>query len=251
MLQLNELSSTIQVPFAIPTNFSSGQVLFAASSSSSGEVIVDFVSASLYCAEASTTAAAAAFVATGIEPLVVPLQIERAVFAFVPAEHASNSDVCWSDTKLSEMISGQTLIVDGSWSLFDDAQEHDFSSVVMQTSDSLPMSLERDTSISVVAVVGSTILISAFCSAPSCVTTWVISKHFDIDITNSSSGQNGRFNPRPHHGGGKFRVCCVLHLIFLSCSKLFVVLLFCRFVFDSHHHKCLGFRCSLGYTALL
>ena len=206
MLQLNSISASIQLPFTVAGNFSSGQVSFATSSSSSANMMVDFMSSTLHCADPSTISAAVASVVTGVRPVIFPLQIDKAVFAFTPSNRAVTADACWSRVMLSESISGQHIIVDGSWSLFDRSQSWGAMRVVLQTSGSSAVHLKRDTSVSAVALVGSMVTIAAACTTPSCVVTWVISKHFDIDITNSSSGQSGRFIPRPHHGGGKFRV---------------------------------------------
>jgi hypothetical protein len=247
ILQLNSLSAIIQIPFALPLNVSSGKVLFATSTSLSGELIVDFMAGSLHCSESSATSAAASYVATGTKPAVNQLQVDDAIFAFVPSLPQTHIDICWSQPTLLDLVSGQTLAVDGSWSLFDYADDLSAMGVIMQKPGAPPMELQRDTSISMVALIGSTIMLSASCSFPACAVTWVISKRFDLDITNSSSGQNGRFNPRPHHGGGIFRVNSMQFMFwvlfaFKSWSRCVFGLLLCKF---------LGSHCSWVYTVSL
>jgi len=244
MLRLNALSASFQFPFAVPANFSSGRVSFATSASLASDFVFDLFSGSLHCADAAFTAAAVASIATGIQPLVVPMQIETAVFALVPQTPAVETDICWSETKLVDVKSGRALAVDGSWSLFDRAKEWNATSVVLEAAGAPPQDMQRDTSAAVIAVIGSTLAVTASCSAPSCTLTWVISKHFDLDITNSSDGQVARFNPRPHHGGGKFRVRCLLHF---ACNDGNTLKCRCVSVFQSR--RFLDLHCSWVFTA--
>jgi hypothetical protein len=205
MLRLNSKSASIQLPFAVPSNFSSGRVSFATSTSLTGDFAADFVRSSLHCVDSSTTAAAVASVASGVRPVLQQKQTEGAIFAFETSLPILTTDICWSEARLLDTISGLTIGVDGSWSLLDVAVSFDPNCVVLQAPGVDPVQMTRDASVAVVAVVGSTVIITASCDAPLTV-TWVISKHFDLELSNSSSGQNARFDPLPHHGGGKFRV---------------------------------------------
>jgi hypothetical protein len=209
LLRACNSSMLYALPFGISTNFSSGQVLFATSSSLSGEMAVDFFSAALHCADSTLTAAMVAASGSGLLPDSILLQhVERTVFEFVPLVPTMFvAELCWADVQLVDRISGKTMTVDGHWSLFDRPKALDVVSVEMQLNEAAPIALQRHTSISVSAIIGSTLIFRASCIAPSCVLTWAVSKHFDLDIFNSSVGQQARFSPRPHHGGGSFRVC--------------------------------------------
>ncbi len=218
MLQLNSFSASIQFPFPVSTNFSSGQVSFGTSTSLASDFVVDFVNSSLHCAESSLIEQAVASVITGVRPTLKAMRAQGAIFAFVPQDPGVSIDVCWSQAGLLDIISGKTIDVDGSWSALDASNAFDVNCVVLHPPDSLPTFMKRDASVAVVVVVGSTMVITASCNAPSLTVTWVISKHFDLEITNSSSGQSARFQPLPQHGGGKFRVCSLL-ILFL-CNNL-------------------------------
>jgi len=213
MLRLNAASASVQLPFAVPANFTLGQASFATSTSPSSEFVFDLFAGSLHCNDETFTAAAVASVVSGVQPVVAPMLMQTAVFGLVPQAPAQEADVCWSEAKLVDVISGDALVVDGSWSLFDGSKEWNATRVVLQAPDALPQELQRDASVAVIAFIGSTMAVTASCNAPSCSVTWVVSKHFDIDVTNSSAGQLARFYARPHHGGGKFRVCCLLMFV--------------------------------------
>lgn len=206
ILQLRSSSASIQLPFTIPSNFSSGRVSFATSSSPESGFVADFVEATLHCADTSSAASAISSFNRNSAPTLIPMPIDRAIFALVPSVPETSTDACWSQPTLSDLISGSTFAVDGSWSLFDNKRELHTISAALQVFEAHPIEMKRDTSMPVVVVIGSTMVIEALCDAPSCIVTWLISKHFDLEITNTSSSQKVRFNPRPHHGGGKFRV---------------------------------------------
>jgi hypothetical protein len=206
ILQLRSSSASVQLPFTIPSNFSSGRVSFATSSSPESGFVADFVEATLHCADTLSAASAISSFNRNSAPTLIPMPIDRAIFALVPSVPATSTDACWSQPTLSDLISGRTFAVDGSWSLFDNKRELHTISAVLQVFEAHPIEMKRDTSMPVVVVIGSTMVIEALCDAPSCIVTWLISKHFDLEITNTSNSQKVRFNPRPHHGGGKFRV---------------------------------------------
>jgi hypothetical protein len=213
MLKLHSMSASIQFPFAIPANYSSGQVSFGTSTSLTGDFAFDFIDASLHCADSSMIADAVASVATGVQPELRPMSMQGAIFNFAPSAPAVTTDMCWARARLLDIVSGQTVDIDGSWSVLDLTNSFDVNCVFLQLSEAQPTVMMRDASVAVVVVIGSTMILTASCNAPSLTVTWVFSKHFDVEFTNSSSGQSARFEPLPHHGGGKFRVLSIDHIL--------------------------------------